>query len=207
MGCCPEYRRPPSEGSVSEAVQDCLSTYLYLRKRFPGKEILLGGESAGGALGASLLVELRDRGLPFPTRVMLMSPWADLNGDGEHAGLQGSEEMHHHERTDFLPRDLVNFAARTARGSGASKDWHVQPLRAPGSLASLPPIIVPYGLGEVLCGVCQNFCREWRSNGANITEVPVREGAHAPILFAFCHAPSSEALDRVVEFFDPGSYC
>merc|ERR1712151_219956 len=97
---------------------------------------------------ASLLVELRDRNLPYPKRAMLMSPWADLHGDGMHAGLQGSEDMHHHETTDFISCDLINFAACTARGPGANTDWHTQPVRAPGPFSALPPIIVPYGLAE-----------------------------------------------------------
>lgn len=40
--------------------------------------IVLAGDSAGGGMVVSMLVTLRDRGLPLPAGAILISPWVDL---------------------------------------------------------------------------------------------------------------------------------
>ncbi|KAL1999444.1 hypothetical protein VTN02DRAFT_4504 [Thermoascus thermophilus] len=57
---------------------DCLAAYLYLLSLHDASEILLAGDSAGGGMVLSMLVTLRDRGLPLPAGAILISPWVDL---------------------------------------------------------------------------------------------------------------------------------
>ncbi|KAG8703730.1 hypothetical protein FRC09_003979 [Ceratobasidium sp. 395] len=67
-------------------LQDCLAAYLYLIRPPPGalhsainpKHIVLGGDSAGGALALTLLTIIRDTDLPMPSGAVLISPWVDL---------------------------------------------------------------------------------------------------------------------------------
>ncbi|KAG8899314.1 hypothetical protein FRB99_006814, partial [Tulasnella sp. 403] len=67
-------------------LQDVLAAYLYLIRPPPGsdhtpidpKRLVLAGDSAGGNLCLSLLVILRDMGLPMPAGAVLISPWVDL---------------------------------------------------------------------------------------------------------------------------------
>lgn len=82
----PQYPFPCS-------LQDALAAYLYLidppdsakidgtddpPKAIHAHNIVLYGDSSGGALALSLLVVLRDAGLPMPAGCVLMSPWVDL---------------------------------------------------------------------------------------------------------------------------------
>lgn len=59
-------------------LQDCLAAYLWLLKSYDPKEILLAGDSAGGGMALSLLVTMRDQGIPLPAGAILISPWVDL---------------------------------------------------------------------------------------------------------------------------------
>ncbi|KIO33836.1 hypothetical protein M407DRAFT_3841 [Tulasnella calospora MUT 4182] len=67
-------------------LQDVLAAYLYLIHPPPGaphtaidpKRLIIAGDSAGGNLALSLLVLLRDMGLPAPAGAVLISPWVDL---------------------------------------------------------------------------------------------------------------------------------
>ena len=65
------------------AIQDCLAAYLYLVKPPPGakhkpvdpKNMVIGGDSAGGGLVLALLQILRDtEGLELPSGAILISP-------------------------------------------------------------------------------------------------------------------------------------
>ncbi|OKL61444.1 hypothetical protein UA08_03271 [Talaromyces atroroseus] len=59
-------------------LQDCLAAYLYLLTLQDPTEIVVAGDSAGGGMVISLLVILRDQGIPLPAGAILISPWADL---------------------------------------------------------------------------------------------------------------------------------
>ncbi|KAA8644542.1 uncharacterized protein ATNIH1004_008746 [Aspergillus tanneri] len=60
------------------ALQDSLAAYLFLLDQFMPNEILFAGDSAGGGMVVSMLVTIRDQGLPLPAGAILISPWVDL---------------------------------------------------------------------------------------------------------------------------------
>ncbi|GJN87087.1 hypothetical protein Rhopal_000032-T1 [Rhodotorula paludigena] len=80
-GLAPQYPFPC-------ALHDALASYLFLidppndgsvaHEPVPPENIILSGDSAGGGLALSLLVVLRDLGLPMPAGATLISPWVDL---------------------------------------------------------------------------------------------------------------------------------
>ncbi|KAJ4413823.1 hypothetical protein N0V85_003406 [Neurospora sp. IMI 360204] len=73
----PKYRLAP-QFPFPCGLQDCLAAYLYLLTQQEPKTIILAGDSAGGGMVLSLLVILRDQGIPLPAGAVLISPWADL---------------------------------------------------------------------------------------------------------------------------------
>ncbi|PKS11404.1 hypothetical protein jhhlp_003167 [Lomentospora prolificans] len=73
----PEYRLAP-QFPFPCGLQDCLAAYLYLLEKHDPSTIILAGDSAGGGMVMSLLVILRDRGIPLPAGAVLISPWVDL---------------------------------------------------------------------------------------------------------------------------------
>lgn len=73
----PKYRLSP-QFPFPCGIQDCLAAYLYLLTVQDPTTIILAGDSAGGGMVMSMLVILRDRGLPLPAGAVLISPWVDL---------------------------------------------------------------------------------------------------------------------------------
>ena len=73
----PRYRLAP-QFPFPCGLLDCLATYIYLLKSRDPSTIVLAGDSAGGGMVLSLLVTLRDQGLPMPAGAILISPWVDL---------------------------------------------------------------------------------------------------------------------------------
>ncbi|KAL2354886.1 Alpha/Beta hydrolase protein [Cryomyces antarcticus] len=86
----PRYRLAP-QFPFPCGLHDCLAAYLWLIEQQDPSTILLAGDSAGGGMVLSMLVILRDRGLPLPAGAVLISPWVDLThsfpsvaGDGQY---------------------------------------------------------------------------------------------------------------------------
>lgn len=57
--------------------------------------IILAGDSAGGGMVLSMLVTLRDRGIPLPAGAILISPWVDLTHSFPSVAGEG--------RLDYIP--------------------------------------------------------------------------------------------------------
>lgn len=73
----PRYRLAPQFPFPCGLV-DCLATYLQMLETQPPETIVFAGDSAGGGMVVSLLVILRDQGIPMPAGAILLSPWVDL---------------------------------------------------------------------------------------------------------------------------------
>jgi acetyl esterase/lipase len=73
----PRYRLAP-QFPFPCGLQDCLAAYLYLLTVVEPSSIVLAGDSAGGGMVVSMLVTLRDQGMPMPAGAVLISPWVDL---------------------------------------------------------------------------------------------------------------------------------
>jgi acetyl esterase/lipase len=73
----PRYRLAP-QFPFPCGLQDCLATYLHLITHQKPNTVILAGDSAGGGMVLSMLVVLRDQGLPLPAGAVLISPWVDL---------------------------------------------------------------------------------------------------------------------------------
>ncbi|OQE00478.1 hypothetical protein PENVUL_c051G05857 [Penicillium vulpinum] len=73
----PEYRLSP-QFPFPCGLHDCMAAYLWLLKFHEPKEIILAGDSAGGGMALSMLVIMRDQGIPLPAGAILISPWVDL---------------------------------------------------------------------------------------------------------------------------------
>lgn len=90
----PRYRLAP-QFPFPCGLFDCLAAYLYLLTVQDPSEIVLAGDSAGGGMIVSILVILRDRGLPLPAGAILISPWVDLTHSFPSVAGDGS--------LDFIP--------------------------------------------------------------------------------------------------------
>jgi epsilon-lactone hydrolase len=77
-----DYRTPP-ENPFPAALEDGFAVYREMLAGAGERKIVIGGSSAGANLAAAVTLLIRDRGLPPPAAVVLLTPEADLTEAGD----------------------------------------------------------------------------------------------------------------------------
>ncbi len=135
---CPAYPLAP-EHRFPAALEDMLELYELLCRSFDPKKIALAGESAGGGLIYALCIAARDRGLPLPGGIAVISPWTDLT-------FSGSSVQKNREADPSLSLERLRFFA--AAYTDTPKDPLVSPLF--GELSGFPESRIFVGGDEIL---------------------------------------------------------
>ena len=138
-------------------------------------ELVLAGDSAGGGLALALALSLRDRGLPQPSRMLLIAPWVDLT--------TSTPETARYDAVDtwlFLGK-LTAYAHWWA---GSPEDLG-RPEVSPGlaDLSGLPPTLMFCGTRDLLVPGCRLLVRRAAEAGWDLTYVEEEGLIHVyPIL-------------------------
>ncbi|WP_297767700.1 alpha/beta hydrolase [uncultured Roseovarius sp.] len=135
--CLPDYRLAP-EHAFPAQIDDALACYRTLRAQH---EVIIGGDSAGGALALALLHEILAQGIAPPKGVFALSPLADMTFSG--ASI-----------TENAARDVVLSPGRIEEMRGmflagqSPEDPRASPLR--GHFKGAPPVWMAVGDTEIL---------------------------------------------------------
>ncbi len=136
----PDYRLAP-EHPAPAALEDAVDAWCEVQRLRPGLPMFISGDSAGGGLAISLMVALRDQGLPLPDGAVLFSPWTDLTMSGA--------SMESNDRSDvWLSREHCETWASYYLREVDPCDPQVSPVFA--DLRRLPPMLLLAGDQEVL---------------------------------------------------------
>ena len=138
----PEYRLAP-EHPFPAAPRDCFAAYRALLEEYAPERIVLLGESAGGNLVLSILLQIRQAGLPMPAAALCFSPCVQFD--------KTLPSYVQNRDTEAMVDDLwteVRDVCLGGKDSAAVRD----PLAAPyyGSFADCPPVCLWASESEVL---------------------------------------------------------
>lgn len=136
-----DYRLAP-EHVFPAAIDDGVAWWkALLDQGIDPKNVVFGGDSAGGGLTVAVLVAARDAGLPMPAGAVLFSPWADLSCSGDSMRSQAQADVM------FDPQALPQAAQFYLAGRPANT-----PLASPlfANLQGLPPLMIHASEHEVL---------------------------------------------------------
>ena len=145
-----EYRLAP-EHPFPAAINDTYTAYNWLIKEgINAKNIIVGGQSAGGGLCLALLLKIKESVGIQPKGVVALSPWTDLSQSGKTMVTN----------TDIDPVISKKYLDRMAK-LYLSKTSNMSPLASPlyGDLSGLPPILVQVGSAETMLDDSKRFVK------------------------------------------------
>ncbi|NDV10297.1 alpha/beta hydrolase [Rhodococcus sp. IEGM 248] len=117
------------------------------------------GDSAGGGIALAAAQELKRRGAPQPSRLILLSPWLDVTmSDPAQATIE--------KRDILLARGGLKEAGRLYAGDLEVTDWRVSPLF--GDLTGLAPMSVYTGTHDILVTDSRALTQRARDAGATV---------------------------------------
>lgn len=187
-----DYRLAP-ENPYPAALEDAVKAYKWLidTQRINPKNIIIGGDSAGGGLTAAMLLKLRDINIKLPAAAVLLSPWTDLDITGD--------SIREKARVDpFVDASDLFFMASLYIKDEDPKNPYISPLY--GDLKQLPPLLIQVGTAEVLLNDSTRFAEKARSAGVDVTLDIWEDMVHVFQAFALWAEEGQQALQKIGEF-------
>ncbi len=169
-----DYRLSP-EHPFPAPVEDATAAYRWLLEQgIRPSNIAVAGDSAGAGLTAATLVALRDAGTELPAAGVMISPWVDLEAEGE--SMQTRAEL-----DPMVQRPLILGMAETYLAGADPRAPLAAPLHA--KLEGLPPLLIHVGDHETLLDDATRFAARARAAGVDTTLEPWDEMFHVFQLF------------------------
>lgn len=154
----PDYRLAP-EHPFPAPCDDVMEAYLRLIDLKGTNNWVLMGDSAGGNLALSLLLELKRLHLPLPQACVLLSPALDLAITGDTELILGADDPF------FTIESLLRLRGAYLAGADPMSA-RVSPLQ--GNLAGLPPLLVIAGTRELLLQDSERLVTQIKASGGEI---------------------------------------
>ncbi|OLT25938.1 alpha/beta hydrolase [Actinomadura sp. CNU-125] len=185
------YRMPPKV-PIATSIGDCVDAYRWLLGRGvdPGN-IVVAGDSAGGYLALTTVLDAVRDGLPRPAGIAALSPFIDLDLDARVA--------HANEPLDpFIPARRLGDLVRTVFPGVEPTDPRLSPLHA--DLRELPPVLIQVGGIEVLCSDAELMAERLGAADVPCT-LQIWEGQlHVFQVFADLSREGLPAIDEIGRF-------
>ena len=189
----PAYRLAP-EHPFPAARDDALTAWRRLRREgYTGRQIAVGGDSAGGNLTLALVGELKRLGEDLPGCLWLLSPWVDLS-------MSGTTLVSKSAVDPLIQKGYLEELANAYAPAGMDrKDQRLSPLFS--DLKGLPPTLIQVGSTETLLDDAVRFAAAAGEADVSVTLEVWPHMIHAWPLWNARLEPGRRALAHAGGFF------
>ncbi len=187
----PKYQYPA-------ALDDALCAWNWLLdNNYKAKNIIVVGDSAGGNLALALTLRLRENGMDLPNALVLMSPWADMNGIGLSRTLNYKKDPMFGKRAGDEGATDKRKPGNPYAGNTDLSDMFLSPVYA--DFTDFPPMLIQVGEWEILLDDARSVADNTSKAGVDSTLMVYPGMFH--VFQAFTFLPESrDAWKAVGEF-------
>lgn len=183
-----EYSLAP-EKPYPHGVNDLFSVYQYVRQNYPEREIIMMGDSAGAALITAVLVNIKESGISFPERLVMISPWLDLSCSNP--SITANADL-----DPVLTKEKIQQYASLYR---AGRDIEsINPISR--LVEKFPATLILVGTDEILLDDSKALY-EKISNSNSKTTLSLYQGQHHVWILDDIHLQASEKALREIQAF------
>jgi acetyl esterase/lipase len=150
-----DYRMAPAH-PFPQAPEDCLAVYREVIKAHAPQMTAIGGSSAGGYLALVTTLMIRDRGLPAPAGVVLLTPETDLTESGD--------TFQTHENIDVVLKAGLPECNELYASGRPLTDPYLSPIFAEYT-ADFPPVFIQSGTRDLFLSNCALLHRKMLKAG------------------------------------------
>tara|TARA_Y100000588_G_scaffold293466_1_gene313117 strand:+ start:2831 stop:3739 length:909 start_codon:yes stop_codon:yes gene_type:complete len=188
------YRRAP-EATHPAQVEDAVKVYRWLLGQGvkPG-HIATTGDSAGGALCTTMLIAIRDAGLPLPAAGMPMSPYYDMEFTGKSMESKADVDC-------LVSKGIAQTMAGVFLGDASPKDPLANPFYA--DLTGLPPLYIQVGEDETLLDDSVRFEIKAKEAGVDVKLDIYPEMQHVFQFMAGLAPEADSAISQMADWVRP----
>ncbi|MBB4175225.1 alpha/beta hydrolase [Sulfitobacter noctilucicola] len=184
----PRYRLAP-ETPFPGAFDDVRAAWDgLLQSGVSPSRIVIGGDSAGGALVLSLLAQLLADKAALPAGVFCFSPLTDLSYSGESFTKNAAIDA-------VLPAERAHAMAELYMSGHSAADPKASPIE--GRFEGAPPVWITAGDTEILCDDSRRMVQLLKNAGVKTTFVEERDLPHVWPIFHNILPEARQTLDSL----------
>ncbi|MBW8753660.1 MAG: alpha/beta hydrolase [Sphingomonadales bacterium] len=189
----PQYRLAP-EAPFPAGLTDALAALTALRAEAGDAPLIVGGDSAGAGLAASLGVLTAAKGNPRIDALVLLSPWLDLRvSAASYAANAATDPM--------FSRESAGVAAELYLQGFDPAHPLASPLLAP--ITAYPPTLISVGTGEVLYDDSRLFHDKLTAAGLASQLSAIAGMEHVAVVRGLAMPGAPETFAAVAAFIEP----
>lgn len=188
----PQYRLAP-EAPFPAGLNDALAALTALREQAGDAKLIVGGDSAGGGLAASLAVHAAAHGGPRIDGLVLLSPWLDLT-------VSAPSYEANADTDPMFSTESASIAAELYLQGFDPRHPLASPLFA--DIAAFPPTLISVGTGEVLHDDSLRFHEKLQNAGVSSQLSAIDGMEHVAVVRGFDLPGAAETFEAIVSFVD-----
>lgn len=194
-----DYRRSP-EHPFPAQIEDATTAYrALLTDGYTAQNLVTAGDSAGGNLAISTVLQLREDGVDLPGAIIAFSPWLDMEHTGATLEANGGTDA-------LVSKEILQGMSGMFLGENGDSN-RTNPLANPlyADLSGMPRMYLNSGTRETLQDNAEMLAKNARNAGVDCTLNVVEGQQHVFVSMAGRARVADDEIARIGQWYRNGA--